>query len=181
MTFTGVEIGKHEVQLPSHIQDHLTVWCVSGGFFVPEWWYATPCSKSDIPAFTHELTVIFYLYFTCSRIFISHITPGVQIFPAWLHTFAATVRTLFQSAISLMQDWAVLMGTYTINILEYIVLYPLLMSVNVFQITREFTFPPTCKTHTQEFVENILVVYIYKERPQSLSQIILMCKNDLFY
>jgi len=32
------------------------------------------------------------------------------------------------------------MGTYTINMFGYIVLYPLLMSVNVFQITREFTF-----------------------------------------
>ena len=161
------------------------MWYVSGGFFMAESWCATPCLKSDIPTFTHELSVIFYLYFMCSCIFISHITPGVQIFPAWLHTFAATVRTRFHCATSLMQDWAILMGTYTINMFGYIVLYPLLMSVNVFQITREFTFHTNLQnTYTRVRWEYISCRYIRvytKERPKSLSQIILMCKNDLFY
>jgi hypothetical protein len=81
----------------------------------------------------HEHSVMFYLYFMCSCL------PRVQIFLAWLHTFTSSVHICFHCVASLMQDWTLPTGTYTINMFGYIVLYPLLMYVNVFQVTREFT------------------------------------------
>lgn len=99
--------------------------------------------------------LMFCLYFMS---FSSHAILGGPDF------LSVTVHTCFLFGLSLTTDWTLHIGKYAINMFRYIVLYQLLMSVNVFQITREFTLHANFQhTYTRVGWEYISCRYINRE------------------